>query len=135
VTQARANAARLGVRNVTFMRGDLFSSLPANLKGRIDVVTIHPPYVPKNEVADLPVEIKGFEPQHTLTDRSSDGLGLTRRVIREGKEWLRPGGWLLIEITAQEFKLIRPMLREAEYSDIRSTHGKLKLTRVITGRA
>jgi release factor glutamine methyltransferase len=134
VSQAKANAARLGVANVSFLRGDLLAPLPRSLRSGVDVVTIHPPYVPRDEVSDLPLEIKKFEPKHTLTDRSSDGLGLVRRVIVEAREWLKPGGWLLIEIVATEFKVIRPMLREADYTDIRSTHGDLKLTRVITGR-
>lgn len=134
VAVAKENATKLGVRNVTFLRSDMFASLPKTLRGRVDVVTIHPPYVPRGEVKDLPVEIKGFEPPHTLTDRSSDGLGLVRRVVEESREWLRPGGWVLIEITANEFRFIRRLLRDAGYSDIRSTHGKLKLTRVIVGR-
>jgi hypothetical protein len=33
-----------------------------------------------------------------------------------------------------EFKRIKPLLKEAGYTDIASTHGELKLTRVITGR-
>jgi len=134
LTQGKANADRLGVSNVTFLRSDMFSGLPKRLRGRIDVVTIHPPYVPRDEISDLPVEIKSFEPQHTLTDRSSDGLGLVRRVVDDGRDWLRPGGWLLIEIVAAEFKRIAPMLRRAGYSDVKSTHGTLKLTRVIVGR-
>jgi release factor glutamine methyltransferase len=134
INQAKANASRLGARNVTFLRSDMFSALPKRLRGAVDVITIHPPYVPRNEVSDLPIEIKKFEPAHTLTDQSSDGLGLVRRVIDEGRDWLRPGGWLLIEIVAQEFRGIAKMLRAAGYTDIRSTHGDLKLTRVITGR-
>ena len=134
VHQARTNADRLGVHNVTFLRSDMFSALPKRLRGEVDVVTIHPPYVPRGEVSDLPIEIKGFEPQHTLTDRSSDGLGLVRRVVDEGRDWLRPSGWLLIEIVAAEWKRIAPMLRKAGYTDVRSTYGELKLTRVITGR-
>jgi release factor glutamine methyltransferase len=134
LNQAKANAARLGARNATFLKSDMFSALPKNVRGRVDVVTIHPPYVPKDEVVDLPDEIKKFEPQHTLTDKSSDGLGLVRRVIDEGREVLRPGGWLLIEIVAAEFRGIAKLLRAAGYTDIRSTHGDLKLTRVITGR-
>lgn len=135
ITQAKANAAKLDVRNVTFMCSDMFTALPKSLRGTVDVVTIHPPYVPRGEVKDLPVEIKRFEPSQTLTDRSSDGLGLVRLVVDESRDWLRPGGWLLIEITANEFRFIRGLMRDAGYTDIRSTHGKLKLTRVIVGRA
>lgn len=134
ITQARQNAAELGVRNVTFTRSDLFSSLPRDLKGSIDVVTIHPPYVPRDEVSDLPVEIRGYEPLHTLTDRSNDGLGLVRRVVTDGLEWLRPEGWLLIETTPSESSIIRGLMRAAGYWDVRSTVGELKLTRVYCGR-
>ncbi|MHB8859081.1 MAG: N5-glutamine methyltransferase family protein [Thermoleophilia bacterium] len=134
LNQATANAASLGLRNVRFKRSDLFSALSPGLRGKADVVTIHPPYVPRKEVADLPDEIKKFEPGHTLSDGSHDGLGLVRRVVAEGRDWIRPGGWLLIEIVPSEFRTIRPLLRDAGYRDIRSTHGQLHHTRVITGR-
>ena len=62
------------------------------------------------------------------------GNGLVRRAIDEGAEWIRPGGWLLIEVVASEFRTIRPMLRNAGYGDIRSTRGPMRYTRVIVGR-
>lgn len=134
VKEARANAKKLGVRNVTFHTGSMFAPMPARLKGKVDVITIHPPYVPKDEVVDLPIEIRKWESKTTLTDGSHDGLGLTRQVIDEGREWLGPNGWVLIEIVPSEWNRVRPLFREAGYVDVRSTHGELKLTRVICGR-
>ena len=134
IKEARANAKTLGVRNVSFHKGDMFSPLPKRLRGQVDVITIHPPYVPRDEVADLPLEIKKWENTETLTDGSSDGLGLVRRVINEGRDWLAHNGWVLIEIVPSEWNRVRPIFKEAGYVDIRSTHGDLKLTRVITGR-
>jgi release factor glutamine methyltransferase len=134
IKEAKANAKKLGVRNVAFYAGDMFKPLPKSLKGQVDVITIHPPYVPASEVVDLPVEIKKWEDRRTLTDGSSDGLELTRRVIDEGREWLGPNGWVLIEIVPSEWKKVRPLFKEAGYVDVRSTHGELKLTRVICGR-
>ena len=40
------------------------------------MITLHPPYVPRDEIEDLPDEIREWEPAHTLTDRSVDGIGL-----------------------------------------------------------
>lgn len=134
VRQGRENAKKLGVKNVTFLRGDMFAPLPKRLRGKIDVITIHPPYVPKSEVSDLPIEIRKYEPSHTLTDRSADGLGLVRRVIEEGREWLRPRGWVLIEIVPSEWTFVRRLFRDSDFVDVRSTHGELKLTRVMSGR-
>jgi release factor glutamine methyltransferase len=134
VKEARANAKKLKVSNVTFHKGNMFGPLPKRLKGQVDVITIHPPYVPAGELDDLPIEIKKYEDTRTLTDGSSDGLELTRRVIDEGREWLGPNGWVLIEIVPSEWKKVRPLFRDAGYVDVRSTHGELKLTRVICGR-
>ncbi len=134
LNQAAANAAKLNAPNVSFKRSDLFMSMPAEMRGEVDVVTIHPPYVPRGEVPDLPEEIKEFEPLHTLTDGSKDGLLLARRAIEDGRDWIRPGGWLLIEIVPSEFRNIRSLLAGAGYRDIRSTRGEMRHTRVIVGR-
>ncbi|MBE0428493.1 MAG: peptide chain release factor N(5)-glutamine methyltransferase [Thermoleophilia bacterium] len=131
---ARMNAAALGLGNLTFMKSDLFSGAPRSLRGLVDVVTIHPPYVAAGELGSLVEEIREYEPRQTLTDGSEDGLGLVRRVAEEGVDWIRPGGWLLIEVTPSEFRAIRTLLKSAGYTDIRSTHGSMRYTRVITGR-
>ncbi|HYH28577.1 MAG TPA: HemK/PrmC family methyltransferase [Actinomycetota bacterium] len=133
--QARANARRLGLGNVSFHRGDLFGPLPRRLRGSVDVLTIHPPYVPKNEVEDLPLEVKGFEPETVLTDFSESGLGLVERTAEEGLEWLRPRGWVLIEISPDHTRAVKAVMRRAGYLEPRSTNGWPFVTRVVAGRA
>jgi release factor glutamine methyltransferase len=135
LTQARANAKALRLGNVHFHRGDLFAPIPRELRGRIDAVTLHPPYVPKDEVGDLPLEIRGFEPEHTLTDFSEHGLGLAQRTAEEGREWLCPGGWLLIEVSPDRARAVRGLVQRAGYKDVQSTKGWPEVTRVLVGRA
>jgi release factor glutamine methyltransferase len=131
---ARANARRLGLR-ATFVTGDLFGGLPSSMRGVVDVVTLHPPYVARGELKDLPQEIRRFEPAFTLTDRSVDGLGLVGRAAAESGEWLRRGGWLLIEISPDRARSVAALLRGNGFTDVRSTKGgELKVTRVIVGR-
>jgi release factor glutamine methyltransferase len=131
---ARANAKRLRLR-ATFVTGDLFGGLPARLRGIVDVITLHPPYVARSELKDLPEEIRRFEPAHTLTDRSIDGLGLVDRTARESSEWLRVRGWLLIEISPDRARSVASLLRRNAFTDVRSTvGGELKVTRVVVGR-
>lgn len=135
VVQARANAKQLGLGNVRFRQSDLFKALPAKLRGAVDVITMHPPYVPRGEVRDLPEEIRDFEPGHTLTDGSSDGLGLLTSAIGESVDWVKPGGWMLIEIVPGETRKVMPLLRAAGYSEVKSTCGPMRHTRVIAARA
>jgi release factor glutamine methyltransferase len=134
VRLARANAASLGLRNAAFHRGDLFGALPAGLRNRVAVITVHPPYVPPAELGDLPVEIRGFEPEDALTDLSADGLGLLERTAEEAPDWLRPGGWLLVEVSADRAREVRSRLIRSGYRDVRSTRGWPDISRVIVGR-
>jgi release factor glutamine methyltransferase len=134
VKVARSNAKRLGLR-ATFVTGDLFGGLPSRIRGAVDVITLHPPYVARGELKDLPEEIRRFEPAHTLTDRSIDGLGLVERTAAESGEWLRRGGWLLIEISPDRARAVATRMRRNGFTDVRSTMGgELKVTRVVVGR-
>jgi release factor glutamine methyltransferase len=135
VRQARANAKALRLKNATFHRGDLFGSLPRRLRGTVDVITLHPPYVPSGEVADLPLEIRGFEPEHTLTDYSEHGLGLAERATVEGHDWLRPGGWMLVEVSPDRARPLRGLLVRSGYRHVRSIKGWPAVTRTVVGRA
>jgi release factor glutamine methyltransferase len=132
--QARANARTLGLSNVTFRRGDLFDAVPRSIRGAIDVVTVHAPYVPQRELRDLPLEVRGFEPEHTLTDFSEHGLTIVERAVGEGRPWLAPGGWLLLEVSPDFARRVRGLLIRAGYRDVRSTKGWPEVTRVVVGR-
>ncbi|HZN42916.1 MAG TPA: HemK/PrmC family methyltransferase [Actinomycetota bacterium] len=134
VRQARANARRLGL-GARFVTGDLFASVPKRLAGSVDVITFHPPYVPRREVRDLPQEIRDWEPMHTLTDRSVDGLGLVQRTAREAPDWLSPEGWLLVEVSPDRVREVKAVLGRAGFRDARSTKGgPIPLTRVIVAK-
>jgi len=134
VKLARKNARNLGV-NAKFGAGDLFDPVPKRLRGEVDVITIHPPYVARGELRDLPDEIVDWEPEHTLTDRSVDGLGLVTRTVVEVPEWLSPRGWLLLEVSPDRTPLVKGVLRRAGFRDVRSTKGgPLPITRVVVAR-
>jgi len=86
-------------RNVTtgeVHEGDLYDALPADLRGRIDVLAVNAPYVPTDEIAMMPTDARDHEHRIAL-DGGPDGLELHRRVAADAAAWLRPGGTLLIE--------------------------------------
>ncbi|HZD78998.1 MAG TPA: HemK/PrmC family methyltransferase [Actinomycetota bacterium] len=131
---ADRNARELRLR-ATFLVGDLFAALPAPLRGVVDVITLHPPYVARAEMRDLPDEIRRFEPAHTLSDNSVDGLSLIQRTASESRAWLRRGGWLLVEVSPDRARSVSAVLRRNGFRDVRSTKGgELQVTRVVVGR-
>jgi release factor glutamine methyltransferase len=115
--QGRRNGRELEIRNVRFRRGDLFSALPARLKGEVEMITGHVPYVTPAELEDLPAEVIEHEPLFTLTDHSDDGFALMRRVIVESRDWLKPGGWLLLEVAEDLAKKVARMCRRVGFED------------------
>ena len=132
---ARRNAAALGLVNATFLKGDLFEALPERLRGQVDVVTVHPPYVGRREMKDLPHEIVGFEPRESLTDESPLGDRILQTVASDSPAWLRPGGWLLVEVSPDRAREVAVRLRRAGFQDVRSTVGGVGVSRVVVGRA
>jgi release factor glutamine methyltransferase len=130
----RVNARRLQLDNVRFATGDMLAALPATLRGHVQIFTIHPPYVAPTEVRTLPVEVRRFEPRHTLTDGSVDGLGLVRRLAEDAPDWLRPGGYVLVEIAPYLARATAAVLRRAGLGDVRSHRDSLGVTRVVIGQ-
>ena len=133
-TLGKDNARRLGLRNAHFRAGDLLDALPRRLRGEIDVFTIHPPYVLRRDLKELPKEIREFEPLQSLTDGSDDGLGLVRRLATEAHAWLKPGGFLLVEVGTYLSRRAQATLRAARLVDVTWTKDELGVTRVVSGR-
>ena len=91
--------------------------------------------IKRGEVRELPAEIRRYEPVHTLTDRSVDGLGLVTRAVEESHEWLKRGGWFLVEVSPDRARAVASVMRRGGLRDVVSTKGgDLKVTRVICGR-
>jgi release factor glutamine methyltransferase len=134
VKLARKNARKLDLK-AKFGAGDLFAPVPKRLRGKVDVITIHPPYVAKDELDDLPDEIREWEPAHTLTDKSVDGLGLVRRTVEEAPDWLKPNGWVLMETDPDRARDVRKVMSKGGFRDVTSTKGgPVPITRVIVGK-
>ncbi|MCE0762610.1 putative protein N(5)-glutamine methyltransferase [Pseudonocardia kujensis] len=81
--------------------GDLDAALPADLRGRVDLLLANAPYVPSAEVPFMPSEARDHEPL-TALDGGADGLDLHRRIAALAPRWLRPGGQLLIETSRRQ---------------------------------
>ena len=131
---ARDNARRLGIANAAFLRSDVLAGLPSSLAGAVDVFTVHPPYVAREQLAELPAEIREFEPEESLTDQSDDGLGLVRQLVDQAPAWLRRGGWVLVEVSPDLSRRVGGLLRRHAYRDVKSHRDSLGATRVVAGR-
>jgi release factor glutamine methyltransferase len=106
---ARVVASDLEARAVACARangveayaGDLFAALPAELRGRVDVVVGVVPYVPTPELPLLQRDTFTFESALSY-DGGADGTAILRRVLVDALAFLRPGGALLLELGGEQ---------------------------------
>lgn len=113
---AAVNAAANGVAAaVATLAGD---RVPI-ASGTVDVVTAVAPYVPTPDMAFLPSDVQRHEPRLAL-DGGADGLDLVRAVVTAAARLLRPGGWVVVEVGADQDELLAPTLTAAGFAPITS---------------
>jgi release factor glutamine methyltransferase len=94
---AQANAERTKVSDrIEAIESDLFAAVPADRK--FDLIVSNPPYITSAEMQQLAVDVRRFEPTLAL-DGGPEGTTVIERLIPQAAERLRPGGWLLMEIS------------------------------------
>lgn len=94
---ARANAAAHQVADrIEFHEGDLLAMLPA--KQQFDVVVSNPPYIGTGEHNTLAPQVRDHEP-HSALFGGERGTETIARLIPQAAERLKPGGWLILEVS------------------------------------
>ncbi len=111
---AGRNAGRHGVADrIRFLHGDLFHPLPAG--ERLDFILSNPPYIPRDDIRALAPGVRDFEP-HVALDGGPDGYAVLDRLVAEGRDYLEPGGYLVVEIgSPQEERARRRILEHGGY--------------------
>ncbi len=112
---AESNAETLGLAGrIEFLEGDLFESVPGR---KFDMIVMNPPYVAEAEYRELDRQIVEFEPAIALL-AGADGLEVIRRLVAEAPEHLRPGGWLLFEIGADQGPSAAALMEAGPFGEI-----------------
>jgi release factor glutamine methyltransferase len=110
VACARANG-------VEAYQGDLFAPVPAELRGRVDVVAGVVPYVPTPSLSLLQRDTFAFESGLSY-DGGEDGMDVLRRVVADSPAFLRPGGTLLLELGGDQAELLGPELERVGFDEV-----------------
>lgn len=104
---ARRNAEKYQLKNIRFLKSDLFSGLACDEK--FDVIAANLPYVTFDEYAVLQPEVKEFEPQLALTAHD-EGLALIYKVCRELDLRLNSGGFAIFEMSPHQTAEVAELL-------------------------
>jgi len=105
---ARQNAVDLGVgERIEFLNSDLLAAIPSERAW--DFILSNPPYLAEHELAEAARDVRDFEPRHALV-AGPTGDEIYARLIPQAAERLKPGGWLLMEISPQLESRLRELL-------------------------
>jgi release factor glutamine methyltransferase len=111
---ARANAARLQLeRRIQFHRADLLASLTPPF----DLIVSNPPYVSEAEEDQVQLEVRRFEPRSAVF-AGPEGTEVIARLISAAHENLRPGGWLVLEMSGTIADQVSELLKEWKHVQV-----------------
>ena len=106
---ARRNAVRLGLGDrAHFVVGDWACAIA----GEFDAVVANPPYIATRAIAELPREVRDYDP-HAALDGGADGLLAYRAIALDLPRLLLPGGLFAAEIGWEQAEPVAAILTQA----------------------
>ena len=98
----------LNDKKIFFLTGSWFSSFKK--QAFFDVIVSNPPYIPSLKIKSLEPEIKDYEPNLALNG-GENGLYCIKEIITKSCNYLKPGGFLLIEIGSDQKQEIEDIVK------------------------
>ena len=92
---AKKNSERFQIKNTSYFQLDILNELPSC---KYDIVVSNPPYISQNEYNLLDCEVKNYEPNYALTDKS-DGYTFYKRYASILNIILKNKGIAVFEIS------------------------------------
>lgn len=126
--QAKENA-RGNETSVEWICSDLFE----RISEQYDVIVSNPPYIPTKIIETLMPEVRDFEPVEAL-DGKEDGLYFYREIVGKGIGYLKPNGYLFLEIGYDQAEAVTALMEDAGYSNIKVIRDLAGLDRVVMGQ-
>jgi release factor glutamine methyltransferase len=130
---ARANTARHQLESrIHFREADLLAiSEPAFENNSFDVIVSNPPYVGESEKDTVQLEVRKFEPRIAVF-AGHTGTEIIARLIPQARTILKPGSWLVMEISGTIAEEVKRLLRD--WNDVQITADLQSIPRVIRAR-
>lgn len=110
VALAQRNADNLRINNVSILQSDWFSALGEQ---RFAVIVSNPPYIDEQDEHLAQGDVR-FEPKTALV-AGDNGLADLAHIITQGRAWLEPGGYMLLEHGWKQGAAVRELFTSAGY--------------------
>ena len=127
---AKENAERYIKGRYKLKQSDLFQNIERDKK--FDVIVSNPPYLTDSWYSEVSIEVKK-EPKLAFPGFGNDGLDIIRRIVSEGRSYLKKGGLLALECDFRQCKECVNILHQHNFSDISVIKDLAQRDRVVRG--
>ncbi|MGL4270191.1 MAG: peptide chain release factor N(5)-glutamine methyltransferase [Plesiomonas sp.] len=116
---AASNAERLQIGNARFLTGSWFEPLRLeNPRRQFVLIASNPPYIDADDPHLGQGDVR-FEPRSALV-ADEQGLADIRLIAAQSREFLLPGGWLLVEHGWQQAPAVQAIFHAAGYQHVQT---------------
>lgn len=119
---------------VRFVQADWTADAWAiDLGGPFDVVVSNPPYIPVNDIGDLDVDVRDFEPMVALVG-GVDGLDAYRTIVSSARDLIAEGGLLAFEVGIGQAQDVADLMVNAGFKVLEIRKDLSGIERAVVGR-
>ena len=128
LNKAEENSDYHKTNNVKFLNLDFLKEIPSE---RFDIIVSNPPYIPLEEMKNIMIDVKEYEPEIALTD-FTDGLLFYDRFADLGSKLLKKEGWMVLEVGIDDHpEKVAKLFKSKGYSNIELVSDYNKDKRVL----
>ena len=109
---------------------NVFANLPNK---KFDLIVSNPPYIPRDDIKNLQAEVREFEPLAALTD-GTDGLSIIEKIIADAPRFLKPDGFLLMEIGINQAVAVKALFDNKLWRGVEVTPDFQTIPRMVKAR-
>ena len=115
---AQQNASKYNVNSqIVFAHGSWFEPIKgASNRHSFSVIVSNPPYIPSDVVTQLQPEVVNHEPKMAL-DGGADGLDDIRQIISQSVDFLKPEGFVILEMMSGQGEQVKQLFMENGHYD------------------
>jgi release factor glutamine methyltransferase len=135
IEYANKNAEINGIKNATFLKGNLFEPIEKRFtihgsRFTADLIISNPPYIRTDDIKNLQPEIKSWEPVAAL-DGGLDGLDFYRELIPAATRFLKDNGLIMFELGYGQSSKVADIFKSSGYTLVEIIKDYTGIERII----
>ena len=126
---AKMNAEKHEISDIRFVVSDWFSEI---MNEKFDLIISNPPYVDRSKLSNVELFGIDMEPEIALYSEN-DGTSDLEFIIKKSPDYLKDGGWLILEHGYDQSSFCVSEMKTTGYSRINNSKDIQNITRTTLG--